>query len=71
MSAKTNTSANGVLNKHKRLVDPDDVLTREENALVSKARQEMREGKYFPLTNLEHGLAHKRSSRPPQNSLKR
>jgi AbrB family looped-hinge helix DNA binding protein len=55
--------ANGVLIKPKRLVDPDDVLTREESALVSKARQEMREGKYIPLAKLEHDLAHKRPSR--------
>jgi AbrB family looped-hinge helix DNA binding protein len=55
---------NGVLIKPKRLVDPDDVLTREESAIVSKARQEMREGKYyFSLTKLEHELAHKRPSR--------
>ena len=55
--------ANGVLIKPKRLVDPDDVLTREESALVSQARQEMREGKYISLAKLEHDLAHKRSSR--------
>src|SRR5229473_6362601 len=54
---------NGVLIKPKRLVDPDDVLTREEGALVSKARREMREGKYVSLTKLEHELAHKRPSR--------
>jgi AbrB family looped-hinge helix DNA binding protein len=54
---------NGVLIKPKKLVDPDDVLTREESALVSKARREMREGKYVSLTKLEHELAHKRPSR--------
>jgi AbrB family looped-hinge helix DNA binding protein len=54
---------NGVLIKPKRLVDPDDVLTREESAIVSKARREMREGKYVSLTKLEHELAHKRPSR--------
>ncbi len=55
--------ANGVLIKPKRLVDPDDVLSREESALVSKARREMREGKYVSLTKLENDLAHKRPSR--------
>jgi AbrB family looped-hinge helix DNA binding protein len=55
--------ANGVLIKPKRLVDPDDVLTREESALVSKARREMREGKYVSLAKLEHELAHKRPTR--------
>jgi AbrB family looped-hinge helix DNA binding protein len=54
---------NGVLIKPKRLVDPDDVLTREESVLVSKARREMREGKYVSLTKLENDLAHKRPSR--------
>src|ERR1700730_11486477 len=48
---------NGVLIKPKRLVDPDDVLTREEGALVSKARREMRDGKYVSLAQLEHNLA--------------
>jgi AbrB family looped-hinge helix DNA binding protein len=54
---------NGVLIKPKRVVDPDDVLTREESALVSKARREMREGKYVSLAQLEHDLARKRSAR--------
>jgi AbrB family looped-hinge helix DNA binding protein len=54
---------NGVLIKPKRIVDPDDVLTREEGALVSKARREMREGKYVSLAQLEHNLARKRSAR--------
>jgi AbrB family looped-hinge helix DNA binding protein len=54
---------NGVLIKPKKLVDPDDVLTREESALVSKARREMREGKYVTLAKLEHDLVHKRPSR--------
>jgi AbrB family looped-hinge helix DNA binding protein len=53
---------NGVLIKPKRL-DPDDILTREESALVSKARREMREGKYVTLAKLEHDLAHKRPQR--------
>jgi hypothetical protein len=52
-----------VLIKPKRLVDPDDVLTREEGALVSKARREMREGKYVSLAQLEQDLARKRSTR--------
>jgi AbrB family looped-hinge helix DNA binding protein len=54
---------NGVLIKPKRLVDPDDVLTREEGALVSKARREIRQGKYVSLAQLEHNLARKRPAR--------
>ena len=55
--------ANGVLIKPKRVVDPDDTLTREESALIAKARREMREGKYITLAQLKHDLAHKRPSR--------
>jgi hypothetical protein len=53
----------GVLIKPKRMMNPDDVLTREESALVSKARREMREGKYVSLAQLELELARKRSAR--------
>jgi AbrB family looped-hinge helix DNA binding protein len=55
--------AGGVLIKPKRMVDPDDVLTREESALVKKAEREMRQGKYVTLARLEHELAHNRSPR--------
>jgi bifunctional DNA-binding transcriptional regulator/antitoxin component of YhaV-PrlF toxin-antitoxin module len=51
--------ANGVLVKPKRMVDPDDVLTPKESALIAKARREMREGKSVTLGQLEHDLAHK------------
>jgi AbrB family looped-hinge helix DNA binding protein len=50
----------GVLIKPKRAVDPDDVLTPPESALIAKARREMREGKYVALTQLEHDMARKR-----------
>jgi len=55
--------ANGVLIKLKRLIDPDNVLSREESAMILKARREMREGKYVTLATLEHDLAHKRPQR--------
>ena len=55
--------SDGVLIKPKRVVDPDDVLTRQESALIAKARLEMRAGKYIPLAQVEHDLAHKRSPR--------
>ena len=55
--------ANGVLIKPKRVVDTDDVLTREESALILKARQEMREGKHVTLAQLENDLDRKRPSR--------
>jgi len=55
--------AGGVLIKPRRMVDPDDVLTREESALVKKAEREMRQGKYVTLARLERELAHNRSPR--------
>jgi AbrB family looped-hinge helix DNA binding protein len=55
--------SNGVLIKPKRIVDPDDMLTSEESAAISKARREMREGKYVTLAKLEHDLA---NQRPPR-----
>ena len=48
--------ANGVLIKPKRVVDPDDVLTPEESALVKKAEREIRQGKYVTLAQLRHDL---------------
>ena len=55
MSVRRTDSLKGMSD---RLVDPDDVLTREESALVSKARKEMREGKYIPLTKLAYFAHH-------------
>jgi len=57
------TQANGVLIKPKRAVDPDDILSPEESALIAKARREIRTGKYVTLARLEYDLAHKRSPR--------
>ena len=51
----------GVLIRPKRLVDPDDVLSPEESALVKKAEREMHEGQYVILAQLHHALDHKRS----------
>lgn len=53
----------GVLIRPKRMVDPDDVLTREESAIIARARREMREGKYVTLTQLDHELGRKRPPR--------
>jgi bifunctional DNA-binding transcriptional regulator/antitoxin component of YhaV-PrlF toxin-antitoxin module len=47
------THANGVLIKPQQVVDPDDVLSREESALIAKARREMRTGKYVTLAQLQ------------------
>ena len=54
---------NGVLIKPKRIVDPEDVLTPEESALVKKAEREMRQGKSVSLIQLHHELVSQRSSR--------
>jgi len=47
---------NGVLIKPRRVVDPDDVLTPEESALVKKAEREMRQEKFVTLAQLRHDL---------------
>lgn len=54
---------NGVLIKPRRVVDPDDVLTPEESALVKKADREMREGKFVTLAQLRHDLDRPHSRR--------
>ena len=47
---------NGVLIQPRRVVDPDDVLTPAESALVKKAEREMRQGKFVTLAQLRHDL---------------
>jgi hypothetical protein len=42
------------------VINPDNVLSAEETALVSKAEHEMRLGKYVTLDQLQHDL-----DRPP------
>ena len=54
---------NGVLIKPRRVVDPDDVLTPEESALVKKAEREMRRGKFVTLAQLRHDLDRPHSRR--------
>lgn len=54
---------NGVLIKPKKLVDPDDVLTAVEAALLKKAEQQMRRGESVSLAELEHELDRKDRSR--------
>jgi AbrB family looped-hinge helix DNA binding protein len=54
---------NGVLIKPRRVVDPDDVLTPEESALVKKAEREIREGKFVSLPQLRHDLDRPHSRR--------
>ena len=53
----------GVLLKPKKLVDPDDVLTPAQSALVKKAEREIRQGKYVTLEQLRHDLDRPRSRR--------
>src|SRR5580658_2238017 len=53
----------GVLIKPRRVVDPDDILTTEESALVKKAEREMREGKFVSLAQLRHDLDRPHSRR--------
>ena len=48
-----------VVIKPKKLVDPDDVLTPKEGALLKKAEREMKQGKYVSLEQFHHDLARK------------
>jgi len=59
---------NGVLIKPKRLVDPDDILTPDESALVKKAEQEMRQGKFVTLAELRNDPDHSPSRRRPKTA---
>lgn len=52
-----------VVIKPKKLIDPDDVLTLKEGALLKKAEREMKQGKYVTLEQLHHDLARKGSRR--------
>jgi bifunctional DNA-binding transcriptional regulator/antitoxin component of YhaV-PrlF toxin-antitoxin module len=55
--------ANGVFIKPKRLADPDDTLRAKESAQLKKAEQQMRQGKFVTLTELEHELDSKPRAR--------
>ncbi|HEV2199422.1 MAG TPA: AbrB/MazE/SpoVT family DNA-binding domain-containing protein [Bryobacteraceae bacterium] len=48
-----------VINIIPKLPYADDTFTPEETAQIIRARQEMREGKYVTLAELEHDLARK------------
>jgi AbrB family looped-hinge helix DNA binding protein len=57
------TVSGSVINIVPKLPYAEDTFSPEETAQIVKARQEMREGRYVTLTDLEHGLAHKRPPR--------
>src|SRR5947209_1097847 len=46
-----------VVIKPKKLVDADDVLTPEEEAIVRKGEQQLRQGKSQPWSQIKHALA--------------
>jgi len=45
-----------VVIRPKMLVDPDDILSPEEEAIVRKGEVQLRRGEYLTLEQLEHGL---------------
>ena len=45
-----------VVIKPKKIVDADDVLTPEEEAIVRKGEAELRRGEYVTLEDLEHDM---------------
>lgn len=61
MAEKTATT----VNKPKEPVDPDDVLTPEEGALLKKAEREMKQGKFVTLAELHHDLERKELRQGP------
>jgi AbrB family looped-hinge helix DNA binding protein len=46
-----------VVIKPKKLVDADDVLTPEEEAIVRKGERQLRQGKAKPWSQIKHALA--------------
>jgi len=60
-----------VVIKPKKLVDPDDILTPEEEKIVEKGLGQLRRGEYITLEELEHELdrqALKRSRKTTQRA---
>lgn len=48
---------NTVVIKPKKLVDADDVLTREEEAIVREGERQLRQGQSKPWSQIKHDLA--------------
>jgi AbrB family looped-hinge helix DNA binding protein len=48
---------NTVVIKPKKLVDAEDVLRREEEAVVRKGERQLRQGKSKPWSQIKHALA--------------
>ena len=57
------TASAGTITIKPRKVDPDDVLTPAEEALVKKGECEIKQGKYLTVEQLRHGLDRPRSRR--------
>jgi AbrB family looped-hinge helix DNA binding protein len=58
------TRARGsVVIKPKKLVDPDDILTPEEEKIVRKGIRQLRRGEYVTLEQLKNDLDHKARKR--------
>ena len=45
-----------IVMKPKKLVDPDDILTPEEERIVLRGEEQLRRGEYVKLERLEHDL---------------
>ncbi len=52
-----------VVIKPKKLIDPDNVLSSAEGALLKKAEHELKQGKFVTLAELHHELERKSSRR--------
>jgi hypothetical protein len=63
MAEKTATTVNKPKEPVDPAVDPDDVLTPAEGALLKKVEREMKQGKFVTLAELHHDLERKGSRR--------
>ena len=54
---EVNRVKNTVVIKQKKLVDADDIVTLEEEKLVRKGEQELREGKSTPWSEIKQEMA--------------
>ncbi|MEK7404414.1 MAG: AbrB/MazE/SpoVT family DNA-binding domain-containing protein [Acidobacteriota bacterium] len=58
------STRNTVVIKPKKVVDPDDVLTPEEEAIVLKGMEQIRRGEYVTLEELRRALGRKPPGSP-------
>ena len=66
---EVNSTSGTVIIKPKKLVDPDDMLTLEEEVIVRRGEEQLRQGNYVNLEKLEHDLDCKARKSPIGNQF--